>query len=90
MHDIQNKLRELAALWVNPVAANLERILDICKEIADTVASGPFSERLDPAQLRRISVLSCRAEERMVGCDTGSRCYGTPAKRRVTTAQWEG
>lgn len=93
MYDIQNALRQLAALWLNPIAANLARIRDLCNEIGTAAAADLIPQPLDPKQLCRIGVLSRRAEERIACCiaaDIGSGGYGDPARPRVSTAQWEG
>ena len=93
MSNIQDSLRELSALWVNPIATNLDRIMAICREIGDAVAAGHLPSGVYPAQLCRIRVLSRRAEERITRCiasELGTGNYGASTQRQVSTAQWEG
>jgi hypothetical protein len=95
--QINDQLKELAALWVDATAESMRRIPALCSDIAEMAARGEFGGGVDRDLLNRAKLLSTRAETRLAEClaiqsRTGSYSIrGAPElSPRVATSGWEG
>jgi hypothetical protein len=95
--QIETHLQELAGLWVEVTSEGLRRIPVLCSEIEDLTARGEAGAKVERDLLRRIDLLSSRAEARMAECLAIQTRTGTYSTRgalettpRVATSGWEG
>ena len=95
--QLDNQLRELAALWVDASPESLERISALCGEMERAALRGQIAGGPDPFFLRRAELLAIQAEKRLAEClavlaRTGS--YSTAGSlevaSHVATSGWEG
>jgi hypothetical protein len=94
--NIESRVRQMVALWTRPNPDSLQRIIEICKEIADRTATGE-SVVVDQRLLRRAARLGVRAEQRCAEClalqvQTGNYSkQGEPELMSgMSTLGWEG
>jgi len=98
MSDATNaQLLELTRLWVEASPRSLARIPDLCGAIEALAAARGTGAGIDTGLLRRLELLSARAESRISGClaiqmRTGSYSRGGILEQASTiaTSGWEG
>jgi len=99
--EIDLRLQQIIALWIDGDAASLRRIPLVCDEIAGLAGSCGFGNgefaSFDRSLLRRADRLSSKAEQRLAVCvEIQSRTggYSTHGAMellpRVATSGWEG
>jgi hypothetical protein len=94
--EIDVRLRELIALWIDVEPTSLRQIPLLCREIAESATCGGFA-RWDPELLARARRLAAKADVRLRVCveiqsRTGAYSMGggLEVSPRVVTAGWEG
>jgi hypothetical protein len=100
-NEIDPRLKQLIALWIDGTSTSLQCVPEVCDELYESVvnSTGRDESKLpfDGELLRRVGLLSAKAEQRLEACleiqsRTGS--YSTRGalelSARVVTAGWEG
>jgi len=97
LSEIDQKLKQLIALWIDGTLSSLRRIPLLCEEIAESAARSGSKLTPDQALLHRVGLLSVKAEQRLAVCleiqsRTGSYSTQGALERspRIVTAGWEG
>jgi len=95
--QIEACLRQLSALWVDATPASLQRIPALCEQIVEATTHPGLPQKIDPSLLRRVELLSAKAEARLEEClaiQTRTGSYSTlgalEVAPRLVTAGWEG
>jgi len=95
--QIEACLRQLSGLWMDATPASLQLIPALCEQIAEATTHPGLLRRIDRRLLRRVELLSAKAEARLEEClaiqtRTGSySTLGAPeVSPRLVTSGWEG
>jgi hypothetical protein len=96
-NNVNAKLNELIQMWIDGSAVSLQHIPGLCDEITEIIANRAILAELDRSLLRRVALLSVRAESRLAAClaiQTRTGAYSThgvfETLPRVVTTNWEG
>ena len=106
LSEIDLRLSQLIALWIDGTLACLRSIPPLCEEmldeiahddIADLVAAKAGKLNIDPHLLQRLGRLASKGEQRLAVCleiQSRTGCYSTDGalelSPRMATSGWEG